>query len=68
MSDHDDKHAAYDWVAMIIHYLGKSVEAFVNEVGRSEGRMLIFRYNMVKVAALAVAAIEAIDRKIENDL
>lgn len=65
-SEHDNEHGAYDWAAFITYYLGKSVELFVNEVGQPQGKLLMFRYNMVKIAALAIAAIEAVDRKLNR--
>lgn len=50
----DDKNTANDWVAYISNYLGKSVTLPWDEE--------IFHCNMVKVAALAVAALESLDR------
>ena len=61
---HDDQHDPYAWVSFITVYLGQSVSDFVNESGRFESKLRKFRYNMVKVAALAVAAIEVVDRKL----
>jgi len=51
---HDDKHTNHDWVAYIIRYLGRTI------VWPWES--CVFRTNMVKIAALAVAAIEWVDR------
>ncbi|MFA5758056.1 MAG: hypothetical protein WC942_01565 [Clostridia bacterium] len=46
--------------------MSKSVGFFITETGTEDSRYKTFRFNMVKVAALALAAIEAVDRKIEN--
>ncbi len=64
---HDDQHDAYAWAAFITSYLGQAISDFVNETGRFESKLRKFRYNMVKVAALAVAAIEVVDRKLGDD-
>lgn len=63
---HDDQHDAYAWAVLVTSYFGQAVSDFVNESGRHEARYRKFRYNMVKVAALAVAAIEVVDRKLGN--
>lgn len=54
-----DKHSnGYnDWVAYITAYAGRAANCVRNDEGRD------FRENMVKVAALAMAAIEAYDHK-----
>jgi hypothetical protein len=62
---HDDVHSPYDWSAFILTYLGQSISDFVKESGRVEPKLRAFRYNMIKVAALAIAAVEAVDRKLE---
>lgn len=64
--NHDDHHGPYSWASFIITYLGQAVSDTVNEVGDSERALRSFRYNMVKVAALAVAAVEVVDRKLGN--
>lgn len=51
---HDDKHGLHDWVAFIIKHLGKAVTWPIN---RS-----VFRRQMIRVAALAIAALEWLDR------
>lgn len=53
--DHDDKHTNFDWIAYLVKHIGRSVQWPFN--------VNIFRAQMVKVAALAVAAIEWADRK-----
>jgi hypothetical protein len=57
---HDDTHSAHDWVAYIVKYLG-------NWQAWPTFSVYDFRRSMVKVAALAVAAIEWADRKIAKD-
>lgn len=51
---HDDKHTSYDWIAYIVRHTGKAVFWPWDAQG--------FRKQMVRVAALAVAAIEWVDR------
>lgn len=63
---HDDKHGPYAWVSFITTYLGQSVSDMVNDRGSYEVNLRIFRYHMLKVAALAVAAIEMVDRKLTH--
>ena len=65
--DHDDRHSPYAWAAFLTVYLGQAVSDFVNESGRPDSQLRKFRFNMVKVAALAVAAIEVVDRKLEDE-
>ncbi len=50
----DKKNTKSDWSCYILDYLGRSTNGYRNE---NED----FRRNMVKIAALAVAAIEAHD-------
>jgi hypothetical protein len=64
--DHDDLHSPYEWASFIITYLGQAVTYTVNEVDPKRA-MRSFRYNMIKVASLAVAAIEVADRKLGNE-
>ena len=52
--DHDDHHTPNDWVAYITKHLGKAVHWPWTPV--------TFRHQMVVVAAIAVAAIEWVDR------
>jgi hypothetical protein len=51
---HDDNHNPHDWITYIVKHLGKSITWPFN--------MDTFRYQMIRVAALAVAAIEWTDR------
>jgi hypothetical protein len=64
--DHDDNHHPYDWVVFIINYLGQSLSPIINKERDKKNNYRIYRYNMIKVAALSVAAIEAIDRMLED--
>lgn len=52
---HDDTHTSHDWLAYIIKHAGKAVMWPFD--------FRVFRIQMVRVAALAVAAIEWCDRK-----
>lgn len=51
---HDDEHSSQDWVAFIVRHLGRAVMWPFN------GHQ--FRQAMIRVAALAVAAVEWHDR------
>ncbi len=51
--DHDDTHNHHDWIAYIVKHLGRAV---------SPWNIHRFKDNMIKVAALAVASIEWIER------
>ncbi len=50
---HDDQHGPRDWAAFITEHLGKALDA-------RDART--YRRRMVEVAALAVAAVETVDR------
>jgi len=52
---HDDTHNSHDWIAYIVRYAGRAVMWPFNPH--------VFRRSMVKVAALAVAAIQWEDRR-----
>lgn len=56
---HDDQHGSHDWIAYLSKHLGKAVVWPFD--------LITFRKQMVRVAALAVAAIEWADRRIEAD-
>jgi len=63
---HDDKHDAADWCEYIVKRLDKVYgNGFVSTdpVTPGDGMGKRFRARMVQIAALAVAAIEACDRK-----
>lgn len=55
-NEHDDQHDPEDWVGFIIKHAKKSDPSFHLDKE-------IFRKQMVRVAALAVAAIEWVDRR-----
>jgi len=54
----DELHSSWDWIAFITKHTGKAV------MWPWDGPL--FRYQMVRVAALAVAAIEWFDRRPTN--
>ena len=55
--ENDDKHTGFDWVALITKQLGRAVDgAFVGDAPD-------YVFAMVRVAALAVAAIESVRRQ-----
>lgn len=56
-NDFDKSNTRNDWVAYIAAYSGRAAQ----KVDRNERERCDFRENMMKVAALAVAAIEAHD-------
>lgn len=53
--DHDRQHSDNDWLAYIVKHAGKAVKWPFDRV--------IFRRQMIRVAALAVAAVEVLDQK-----
>lgn len=55
--EHDDKHCRSDWINFIIRHLGLAVDDGTADVSQR------FRKQMIRVAALAIAAIESSDRK-----
>lgn len=54
----DDKNTPYNWAAYIAQYATRNLIGDPRAVSEA-----VFRDDMVKVAALAVAAIESIDRR-----
>jgi hypothetical protein len=55
---HDDAHSEDKWVALLVRHLGLAV----NDGGEAAD-LARYRRQMVRVAALAVAAVEALDRR-----
>ncbi len=53
---HDDRHGPFTWIALLTRHLGLAVDDGGND---SQER---FRRQMLRVAALAVAALESHDR------
>ena len=51
---HDNEHSRFDWVKYIREHAGRSVRGLAKDD---------FRKQMIRVAALAVAAVQAYDRK-----
>lgn len=60
---HDDQHTAYDWVAILTKHVGKAV----GPGSRGCFNPKAYRTCMLKVATVAVAAIEWCDRNSEDD-
>jgi hypothetical protein len=60
--DHDDKHDAFDWCG----YIRKQL-TYVNTEATMQGGAITFRRRMIKVAALAIAGIQARDRMYEGE-
>lgn len=64
-TEFDDRNTPNDWAAYIGIYVGKAVESIKSDEG---GKRTLhfdregFRSNMMKAAAIAVAAVEAFDR------
>ena len=58
--EHDDTHNSHDWITYIVKHLGKAIPSYVPGTDKWEPRT--WRYQMIKVAALAVAAVEWRDR------
>lgn len=59
--DHDDLHTVNDWVALIVRYSGRAMDA----AEMADVSMLyrpVYRRRLVQVAAIAVAAVESLDR------
>ncbi len=53
----DDSHSEWGWIALLTRHAGLAVnDGLEKDVGR-------FRKQMVRVAAIAIAAVEAFDRK-----
>ncbi len=61
--EHDDKNRPWDWLTYISKHIGKAVVYPPD----SKQALVVFRRELVKVASLAVAAIQAIDRRLEGD-
>jgi len=62
-AEFDKQNSANDWISYIIAYAGRAAR----KVGRNDREFCLFRENMVKVAALALASIEAYDSKYITD-
>lgn len=56
--EHDDHHTSFEWVALIARHAGLGIEEGARGVDAVR-----FRRQMVRVAALAVAAVESLDRQ-----
>ena len=62
-SNHDDSHKMFDWIAYLTKHTGKAVLWD----GHYKDRIIRFRNQMIRIAALAIAAIEWVDRQITPD-
>ena len=60
--DHDDRHDAHDW-AQFIAYQNRAIPYEAELAVDREEYEVIVRRRFVKIAALAVAAIQSCDRK-----
>ena len=63
--EHDDTHAPLEWVAILIKHVGKVADMALAADQRDAALDLI-RPRFVKMAAICIAAIEAIDRKMRR--
>lgn len=59
---HDDKHTTHDWIAILSKHIGRAV---VYPWDRAAAAA--YRQQMVRVAAVAVAAIEWVDRQLDEE-
>lgn len=70
---HDDKHTPYDWHRFIVEHASKAIAVLPAADLRSlppvaqRAYITEYRRHMIEVAALAVAAIESLDRKYPRD-
>lgn len=60
---HDDQHTPNDWIVLIARYASNAAAYPACNEDWTEEDSARFRKNMVRAAALAVAAVEYIDRK-----
>lgn len=57
--EHDDRQELHDWA----NYINKQLDKAIYQLAFPEVDVGVVRYQYVKAAALALAAIESIDRK-----
>lgn len=57
-NDHDDQHTTLNWVALIAYYSSRWIKLQFSPI--------IFRKSMIQAAALCIAAIDFIDRKLDK--
>lgn len=62
-TEHDDRNRPWDWLTYIAKHIGKAVVYPPD----SKQAFIVFRRELLKVASLATAAIQAIDRRLEGD-
>ncbi len=58
-AEHDDQHNALEWLGLIAHYAGA---AFISGMRDGIAFQKMSRAGLIRVAAIAVAAVESIDR------
>lgn len=66
--EHDDTNSAWSWILYILSHARAGGAQLRGTPAKDEIRpaLRLFRYQMVRVAALAVAAIESVDRAFER--
>jgi|AntDeeMinimDraft_6_1070357.scaffolds.fasta_scaffold14704_2 hypothetical protein len=62
-AEHDDQHTTFDWLAILTKHVGQAFDP--GERGRLD--IPKYRHQMIRVAAVAVAAIEWCDRNFGDD-
>jgi len=60
--EHDDTHTPNDWIVLVARYATKAAAYPACDGEFTKESRVNFRKNMVRAAALAVAAIEYVDR------
>lgn len=64
----DDHHSLSEWISYINVFLGKAALSFYKDRGLIRKTSLRdFRYFLIKVAAVSIAAIEYADRLLEKE-
>jgi hypothetical protein len=68
-AQHDDSHSTLDWAGVIDTQLLRGTVPVPNRrlADVNQEQRCIFRKNMIRVAAVALAAIEACDRAAQDD-
>lgn len=60
----DDLKSLGEWILLLNKYIGKAICSF--DLFDKNSIYKTYRFNMIKVAAVSIAAIESIDRKFEK--
>lgn len=61
--DIDDNASPRDWAAYLMYYLGQAVDWHSQSLGEGGGTMERFHTNVVKIGALALSALAALERR-----